>query len=40
MVLRGANQVNAVTALFIAEALAVAMRRDLAGLPRVLIVTK
>lgn len=36
----GANQANAVTALFIAEALAVTRRRDLAGLPRILIITR
>ncbi len=36
----GSTQADAVTALFAAEGLNVALRRDLAGLPRALVVTK
>ena len=36
----GATQAGAVTALFAAEGLTVTLRRDLAGLPRALVVTK
>ena len=36
----GATQAEAVTALFAAQGLAVALRHDLAGLPRCLVVTK
>ena len=36
----GATQADAVTVLFVAQGLAVELRRDLAGLPRCLVVTK
>ena len=36
----GATQAEAATALFVAEGLTVMLRRDLAGLPRALVVTK